>query len=142
MECEIKWQPDDGISFEAKTGSGHSITLDTAIGDGVLSRGPRPMETLLVGAVACTQYDLIVGIKKAGGTLYSCKAVASGVRREISPKIFTQIRVHFFIESLNISQKTVRQILENSREINGSAMKMLEESAEIIFEFDLLTRTE
>ena len=142
MECEIKWNAGDGISFAAKTGSGHLIVLDTAKDVTEASIGPRPMEAFLVGAVACTQYDLVAGIKQAGGILYSCKAMANGVRSENSPKIFTQIKVHFFIESLNISQKTVRQILENSRETNGSAMKMLEESAEIIFEFDLLTRTE
>ena len=30
MECEIKWNAGDGISFAAKTGSGHLIVLDTA----------------------------------------------------------------------------------------------------------------
>ena len=30
MECEIKWNAGDGISFTAKTGSGHLIALDTA----------------------------------------------------------------------------------------------------------------
>ena len=95
------------------------------------------MEAFLVGAVACTQYDLVAGIKQAGGILHSCKALASGVRSENSPKVFTQISVHFSIESDNISRDAVQQILNASREVHGSAMKMLGETAEILFNFEL-----
>ena len=137
MECEIKWNPGDGISFTAKTGSGHLIALDTGKDVAGSTTGPRPMEAFLVGAVACTQYDLVAGIKQAGGILHSCKASASGVRSENSPKIFTQISVHFSIESDNISRDAVQQILDASREVNGSAMKMLGDSAEILFNFEL-----
>ena len=137
MECEIKWNPGDGISFTAKTGSGHLIALDTGKDVAGSTTGPRPMEAFLVGAVACTQYDLVAGIKQAGGILHSCKALASGVRSENSPKIFTQISVHFSIESDNISRDTVQQILDASREVHGSAMRMLGETAEILFNFEL-----
>jgi len=139
MECEIKWNAGDGISFRAKTGSGHLITLDTAKDVAEPTTGPRPMEAFLVGAVACTQYDLVAGIKQAGGILHSCKASASGVRSENSPKIFTEISVHFSIESDNISCKVVQQILDDSREVHGSAMKMLGKTADILFDFDLLS---
>ncbi|MDA9689091.1 OsmC family protein [Betaproteobacteria bacterium] len=139
MECEIKWNAGDGISFAARTGSGHVIPLDTAKEVTGTSIGPRPMETFLVGAVACTQYDLVAGIKQAGGILHSCKAFASGIRSENSPKIFTKISVHFSIESDNISREAVQQILDASREVHGSAMKMLGQSAKILFEFELLT---
>ena len=137
MECEIKWNAGDGISFTAKTGSGHLIALDTGKDVSGSTIGPRPMEAFLVGAVACTQYDLVAGIKQAGGILHSCKASASGVRSENSPKIFTKISVHFSIESDNISHETVQQILDDSREVHGSAMKMLGESADILFNFEI-----
>ena len=139
MECEIKWNAGDGISFTAKTGSGHLITLDTAKDVTEATTGPRPMEAFLVGAVACTQYDLIAGIKKAGGNLRSCKASASGVRSEKSPKIFTEISVYFSIESDNISCEVVQQILDASRDVHGSAMKMLGKTADILFDFELLS---
>ena len=137
MECEIKLNAGDGISFTAKTGSGHLIALDTAKDVTETTIGPRPMEAFLVGAVACTQYDLVAGIKQAGGILHSCKASASGVRSENSPKIFTEISVHFSIESDNISREVIQQILDASREIHGSAMKMLGKTAEIFFDFEL-----
>ena len=138
MECEIKWNTGDGISFTAKTGSGHLIALDTAKDVSGATAGPRPMEAFLVGAVACTQYDVVAGIKEAGGVLHSCRALARGVRRENSPKIFTQISVHFFIEADNISHEVVEQLLDSSKNIHGSAMKMLGKSAEIQFDFELL----
>ena len=139
MECEIKWNAGDGISFSAKTGSGHLIALDTGKDVAGSTTGPRPMEAFLVGAVACTQYDLVAGIKQAGGILHSCKALASGVRSETSPKIFTEISVHFSIESDNISRDAVKQILDDSREVHGSAMKMLGETAKILFDFELFS---
>ncbi len=138
MECEIKWNAGDSISFAAKTGSGHSILIDTAKDVTEATIGPRPMEVFLVGAVTCTQYDLVAGIKQAGGNLHSCKAFANGVRNKNSPKIFTQISVHFSIESDNISKEVVQQILDASRDVHGSAMKMLGKSAEIVFDFELL----
>ena len=137
MECEIKWNAGDGISFTAKTGSGHLIALDTEKDVSGATAGPRPMEAFLVGAVACTQYDVVAGIKQAGGVLHSCKALANGVRRENSPKIFTRISVHFYIEADNISHEVVEQLLDASKEVHGSAMKMLGKSAEIQFEFEL-----
>ena len=139
MECKIKWNAGDGISFTAKTGSGHLIALDTAQDITRETTGPRPMEAFLVGAVACTQYDLVAGIKEAGGIMYSCEAFASGVRSKSSPKIFTKISVHFAIESDNISREAVQKILDASKDVHGSAMKMLGKSADILFEFDLLS---
>ena len=139
MECEIKWNAGDGIYFAAKTGSGHVIVLDTAKDFTEATAGPRPMEAFLVGAVACTQYDLVAGIKQSGGILRSCKACASGVRSEISPKIFTKISVHFSIESDNISHEVIQEILDASRDLHGSAMKMLGKTAKISFDFELST---
>ena len=137
MECESCWNAGDGISFTAKTGSGHLIVLDTAKDVSGATAGSRPMEVFLVGAVACTQYDVVAGIKQAGGILHSCKALASGVRRDINPKIFTQISVHFSIEADNISDEIVQQILDDSKEVHGSAMKMLGKSSELLFDFEL-----
>ena len=48
-----------------------------------------------------------------------------------------EISVHFSIESDNISHEVVQQILDASRDVHGSAMKMLGKSAEILFEFEL-----
>jgi putative redox protein len=140
MECEIKWNTGRGISFSARTGSGHLIPLDTAKDVDGETIGPRPMEAFLVGAVACTQYDLVAGIKQAGGILYSCKAMANGVRSENSPKIFTEISVHFSIVSDNISHEVVQKILDTSKDVNGSAMKMLGRTAKILFDFELMPR--
>ena len=137
MECEIKWIADTGISFTAQTGSGHVIEIDTLKGDIKNAIGPRPMEIFLVGAVSCTLYDLVDGIKAEGGTLHSCKAVAQGKRRDVKPKIFSEIRVNFIISGEKISHLMVADILKTSKEINGSAMRMLEATASIFFDFEI-----
>ena len=95
MECEIKWNAGDGISFAAKTGSGHLIALDTAKDVTGATIGPRPMEAFLVGAVACTQYDLVAGIKQAGGILHSCKAWLAEFEVKIVQKYLPKSRYIF-----------------------------------------------
>ena len=49
MECEIKWNAGDGISFAAKTGSGHLIVLDTAKDVTEETMGPRLWKHFLSG---------------------------------------------------------------------------------------------
>ena len=140
MECEIKWVKGAGISFIAGTGSGHNIKIDTAKQNDIQSIGPRPMEIFLVGAVGCTMYDLVAGIQDSRALLHSCAAIATGIRKSTAPKIFTQITVKFVIVAENISRERIKKILDDSRDINGSAMRMLDKSAEIIFEFELASR--
>jgi putative redox protein len=66
--------------------------------------------------------------------------MANGVRSENSPKIFTEISVHFSIVSDNISHEVVQKILDTSKDVNGSAMKMLGRTAKILFDFELMPR--
>ena len=140
MECEIKWLGEPGISFFAKTGSGHTLEIDTVQAEEKQSIGPRPMEIFLTGAISCTLYDLVSGIKEKGGVLHSCNAKAHGNRKTTNPKIFTEIKVDFTIQAENISSETIKDILKSSRETYGSAIKMLEKSAHISFNFNLSSK--
>ena len=53
------------------------------------------MEAFLVGAVACTQYDLVAGIKQAGGILHSCKAWLAEFEVKIVQKYLPKSRYIF-----------------------------------------------
>ena len=54
MECTINWMPASGMAFSAETGSGHLLMMDGAPEGGGRNLAPRPMETMLAGAGACT----------------------------------------------------------------------------------------
>ena len=51
---------DDGLQFEATTGSGHTIVLD----DSARDSGARPAELLGVALAACTAMDVISILRK------------------------------------------------------------------------------
>ena len=64
MECTIHWLPASGMAFVAETGSGHLLTMDGAPDGGGRNLAPRPMETLLAGAGACTAYDVVLILQR------------------------------------------------------------------------------
>ena len=57
MQAEITWRGD--ASFEAKSGSGHSLILDGPPDHGGKNQGPRPMEMLRVGVGGCSTFDVV-----------------------------------------------------------------------------------
>ena len=99
--------------------------------------GPRPMEVFLVGAITCTLFDLVSGIKEITPDLHKCTANGIGKRSEKKPRVFTKIIVSFDIVADGITKNQIDQILKASKEFNGSAMKMLQGDAEIEFIFRL-----
>jgi hypothetical protein len=73
MECTINWLPDSGMAFAAETGSGHLLTMDGAPDGGGRNLAPRPMETLLAGAGACTAYDVVLILKRGRQDVRGCE---------------------------------------------------------------------
>ena len=57
MQATIRWQ--GNVCFEAESGSGHKILIDGPPDHGGENRGPRPMETLLLGMGGCASFDVV-----------------------------------------------------------------------------------
>ena len=95
------------------------------------------MEVFLVGAITCTLFDLVSGIKEITPNLYKCTANGIGKRSEKKPRVFTKIIVSFDIVAEGITKNQIDQILKASKETNGSAMKMLQADTDIKFIFSL-----
>ena len=116
MECTIHWLPGSGMGFVAETGSGHLITMDGAPDGGGRNLAPRPMETLLAGAGACTAYDVVLILKRGRHAVSGCVVKVQAERAETDPKVFTRINLHFTVRGRNLADAVVARAIALSHE--------------------------
>lgn len=138
MECTIDWMPASGMAFSAETGSGHLLTMDGAPEGGGRNLAPRPMETLLAGAGACTAYDVVLILRRGRHDVRGCSVKLSSERAATDPKVFTRIHMHFTITGRDIPPAAVKRAIALSHEKYCSASIMLGKTAAISTSFDLV----
>ena len=95
MKTKIKWI--DGVSFVGESGSGHAVVIDGAPEHGGRNIGIRPMELVLMGAVACTAFDVVHILKKARQPIVDCTVDADAERAPADPKVFTKIHLRYAV---------------------------------------------
>ncbi|MDA0665402.1 MAG: OsmC family protein [Proteobacteria bacterium] len=138
MDCTIRWAGSDTMSFIAETGSGHSFVMDGAPEGGGRNLGPRPMETVLSGAAACTAYDVVLILRKSGLKILGCEVITTSERAQTDPKVFTKIHLHFRITGIDLKANLVERAISLSQSKYCSATKMLGATAEITHAYELL----
>ncbi|MFM2066019.1 MAG: hypothetical protein RLZZ584_928 [Pseudomonadota bacterium] len=131
MECTIHWLPGSGMAFAAETGSGHLITMDGAPEGGGRNLAPRPMETLLAGAGACTAYDVVLILQRGRHVVTGCKLEVKAERATTDPKVFTQIELVFKLSGRELPEAAVQRAVQLSMEKYCSATAMLGRTAQI-----------
>ena len=138
MECTIHWVPGSGMGFVAETGSGHLLTMDGAPDGGGRNLAPRPMETLLAGAGACSAYDVVLILKRGRHEVTGCELTVQADRAETDPKVFTRINLHFTVRGRNLAEAVVARAIALSHEKYCSATIMLAKTAEIGTSFEVV----
>ena len=138
MECTINWMPASGMAFSAETGSGHLIAMDGAPEGGGRNLAPRPMETLLAGAGACTAYDVVLILKRGRHAVQGCQVKVQADRAEVDPKVFTRIVMKFTVTGHQLSETAVQRAVQMSYDKYCSATAMLAKTAEIVLETEVV----
>lgn len=138
MECTINWLPSSGMAFSAETGSGHLLTMDGAPEGGGRNLAPRPMETLLAGAGACTAYDIVLILKRGRHQVQGCQVRVQADRAEVEPKVFTRIQMHFTVTGRNLPEPAVQRAVQLSYDKYCSATAMLAKTAEITLHVEVV----
>ena len=131
MECTINWMPASGMAFSAETGSGHLLTMDGAPDGSGRNLAPRPMETLLAGAGACTAYDVVLILKRGRHDVRGCEVKMSADRAQTDPKVFTRIGMHFVVSGVGLPPAVVERAVKLSHDKYCSAVAMLGKTAQI-----------
>jgi putative redox protein len=136
MECTIDWMPATGMAFIAETGSGHVIAMDGAPDGGGRNLAPRPMETVLAGAGACSAYDVVLILRRGRHAVTGCRVKVTSERAPVDPKVFTRIHMHFVVDG-DVPPAAVERAVALSHEKYCSASVMLGKTAEITTSFEV-----
>ncbi|MEO8296652.1 MAG: OsmC family protein [Burkholderiales bacterium] len=138
MDCTINWLPASGMAFSAETGSGHLLTMDGAPDGGGRNLAPRPMETLLAGAGACSAYDVVLILKRGRHQVTGCQLKVHADRAESDPKVFTRIEMVYVVTGHNLPEAVVNRAVQLSHEKYCSATAMLSKTAEVVSRVEIV----
>ncbi|MBK1642545.1 peroxiredoxin [Chromatium okenii] len=135
MKARIKWI--EGVAMLGESGSGHGVVMDGPPELGGRNLGVRPMEMLLLGMGGCTQFDVLLILRKGRQDVTDCVVELEATRAETDPKVFTQIHAHFIVTGRDLDPKRVEQAIRLSAEKYCSASIMLGATATITHDFEI-----
>jgi putative redox protein len=132
MKARVKWN--EGMSFVGEAGSGHAVVIDGAPEHGGRNLGLRPMEMVLIGAAACTAFDVVMILKKARQPIVDCVVDAEAARADTEPRVFTRIHLRYTVAGQGLDRRQVDRAVALSKEKYCSATIMLAKAAEVTSE--------
>lgn len=135
MKARIKWV--EGVTMLGESGSGHAVVMDGPPDFGGRNLGVRPMEMLLMGMGGCTQFDVLLILRKARQEVTDCVVELEAERASEDPKVFTRIHAHFVVSGRGLKEKQVERAIRLSAETYCSASIMLGANAEISHDFEI-----
>jgi putative redox protein len=100
--------------------------------------GIRPMELMLLGMGGCTEFDVMLMLKKSKQQVTSCEVELEAERASEEPKVFTKIHAHFILKGKDISAKHVERAISLSAEKYCSASIMLGAMANITHDYEII----
>ncbi len=122
----------------AESGSGHAVVMDGPPEHGGHNLGVRPMEMLLMGMGGCTQFDVLLILRRGRHQVSFCEVELEAERADRDPKVFTRIHAHFRIGGKGLTENAVERAVKLSAEKYCSASIMLGAMAEITHDFELV----
>ena len=122
----------------AESGSGHALVMDGPPEHGGRNLGVRPMEMLLMGMGGCTQFDVLLILRRGRHHVSFCEVELEAGRAESDPKVFTRIHAHFRVGGKGLNEKAVERAVQLSAEKYCSASIMLGAVAEITHDFEIV----
>jgi putative redox protein len=114
------------------TSGAASIALDGAGGS-----EPTPVQTLAFSLAACMSIDVVHILTKRRHVLKALRAHLDGKRRDLEPKHFTAIRLHFTVAG-DIPRDAVERAITLSREKYCSVWLSLRQDIELSATFDIV----
>jgi len=140
MKARIKWV--EGVAMVGESGSGHALVMDGPPEFGGRNLGVRPMEMLLLGMGGCTQFDVLLILRKARQQVTACVVELEAERAAEDPKVFTRIHAHFIVSGRDLKEQQVERAICLSAQKYCSASIMLGATAEISHDFEIQDPTD
>lgn len=120
MTASVDWLKNEAINFKTKSGSGHTVVVDSK-----QELGARPMELILMGLGGCASYDVVSILQKSRQAISDVRCEVSAKRADTIPAVFTDIHLHFVVTGSNIKDSQVAKAVELSAQKYCSVSQML-----------------
>ena len=124
----------DGERFTGIASSGHALVIDS---DRQRSTASGPMELVLIGLCACTATDVVSILRKKREPFTAVEVHAEAERASEPPTVYTRIKLIYKISG-GVSRKAADDAVRLSKEKYCSVSAMLQKTAEITSEIELL----
>jgi putative redox protein len=135
VKARVHWL--EARTFVGEAGSGHSIVLGTAHGEGP-KPGPSAMELVLIGTGGCAAWDVVSILEKGRQAVEECTVALDAERATEDPKVFTRIHMHFRLRGRALDPRKVERAIALSVEKYCSASAMLAKTATITHDFEVV----
>ena len=136
MEANVIWKK--RMSFEGTAESGFKVPLGTSPSVGGDEDGFRPLELIAIGIAGCTSMDVVSILKKKHQELDSFEVKISAELATEHPKVFTSLRIEYFLSGTDISQEAVERAVQLSAEKYCPAQAMFQEIVPIEMKINIL----
>jgi putative redox protein len=136
ITASVRWQ--EGLVFETQTASGHRGYLDSFPKEGQTSKGPTPMELVLVALAGCTGMDVIDILRKKRLNVTGLEVRVTGTRAETYPMVYTELDVTYVVRGKDIPPSAVEQAIKLSEEKYCSVGIMLGKSTRINSRYEII----
>ena len=128
----------EGSTFEGVASSGHRVTMDVAPEVGGQNLGLRPMEMVLLGLGGCTAIDVLYMLRKGRQPITDMRVELDAERADDAPKVFTKIHLHFVLTGAGLNPHKIERAINLSASKYCSASMMLNKTAEITHDFEIV----
>ena len=117
----LGWQ--SGLRFEARSQSGHAVTIDAPGRPG--HTGAGPMEQLLIGVAGCTAMDVVAILEKMHQQLTGLEVEIAGDRAATHPKYYTALTLTYRLRGRSLDRDKVERAVSLSHSTYCSALASL-----------------
>jgi putative redox protein len=128
----------EGLVFETQTESGHRGYLDSFPKEGETSKGPTPMELVLVAVAGCTGMDIVDILRKKRLNVTGLEVQVTGTRAETHPMVYTELDVVYRVRGKDIPASAVEQAIKLSEEKYCSVGIMIGKTAKINSRYEII----
>lgn len=133
MHAKVSWHK--GLTFTGEADSGFSVPLGAAPSVGGENDGFRPMELIATGLAGCTAMDTISILQKKRQEVTAFEVDVLADQAENHPRVFTHIRIEYYITGNAIDEEAVRRAIQLSAERYCPAQGMLSKVTPIDLEY-------
>ncbi|MCC6905916.1 MAG: OsmC family protein [Anaerolineae bacterium] len=136
---EISMTLHDGMHFEADTGDGVNIHMDSDESVGGHGLGARPQKVLLAALAGCSSMDVISILRKKRQEVTGLDVKVRGEKAEDYPRVYTRIDLHYIVTGKEIDPEAVARSIELSMTKYCSVAGQLHASVPIHTSYEIVS---